>query len=119
MASFRLALSFFSKMAANCPLPQTHGKLLIPFSHQWGARADLEKVLHPSGSARLELRSFCECVTPKSSDQNFAQVFNPIDELIDFGSDRYFPRKMFFHTLCRRKFSRISISGLWMDKSIS
>ena len=25
------------------------------------AKADLQKVLNPSGSAKLELRSFCEC----------------------------------------------------------
>ena len=39
------------------------------------AKADLQKVLNPSGSAKLELRSFCEC---------------------NFGSDKQFPKKQLF-----------------------
>ena len=39
--------------------------------HHCVPKADLEKVLNPSGSTNCELRFFCECKTPNSSDQYF------------------------------------------------
>ena len=82
--------------------------------------SDLQKVLNPSGSAKLVLRSFYQCVTPKSSDQHFhfhssilSYSWNVILVLIDS-----FLESSYFQTLCRSKFFCISISGLWIEKYI-
>ena len=67
---------------------------------------DLQKVLNPYESVKLE------CMTPKSSDQHFCTrclSYRLPAILVLINS---FPESNHFHTLCRRIFSSISISGL-------
>ena len=81
----------------------------------WWLRTDLKKVLNPSGSAKLELRSFCACLTPKSSNRHFSRRISSyrctaiLVLILEIS---------YFRSLCRRKFYSISISGLGIEKCI-
>ena len=67
---------------------------------------------------KLEFRSFCERMAPKSSDRHFRTSILSFRRAARMVLINSFLESIFFRTLCRRKFSCTSISGLWITSTI-